>query len=476
MKKYISVLVAAALALSMTACGAQVGQTEVTEAASEKTAAFSVGFGKADFTPDQPVGLAGYGRTDLRISNGVISYLYAICVAITDAEGETVLLYSLDLGSPGYALKYLTDVSKATGVPEDHIVMAATHTHSAPDYGAKTPGSSAALLKLQKALIKAGEAAMADRKPAQMLGGSVQVTGMNFVRHYLCNDGTYYGDGFGSSASGLKAHATEADGQLQVVRFVREGGKDIYLTNFQCHPHQTGGSDKHDISSDVVGEYRTALEKDLGVEVIYFSGAGGNLNSHSRIPEEQATQDFKAWGRRLAEYVKKIEFRPLQTGSVQAVSGEFRGEVDHSTDQWAEICHELRTAWDQGQIDTKELKELGLTYGISLNSPYHAGAIYTRSTLGETEGFPIYAFAFGDVGFVAAPYEMFDTNGVCIKEHSPFAMTVIATQANGGNGYFPSDFTFTYGSYETDTTKYVQGTAEVLADQFVELLAQLKSE
>ena len=127
--------------------------------------------------------------------------------------------------------------------------------------------------------------------------------------------------------------------------------------------------------------------------------------------------------------------------------------------------------WDKGEITTAELKEIALTtYGIKLNSAYHAGAISSRAGMEDSNTFKVSAFSFGDVGLVAFPGEQFDTNGKFIKENSPFAMTIIATKANGEKGYFPSVTTFDYGSYECDTTRYVRGTAERLADQYVEML------
>ena len=115
---------------------------------------------------------------------------------------------------------------------------------------------------------------------------------------------------------------------------------------------------------------------------------------------------------------------------------------------------------------------LGAAAGIKLNSPYHAGAIRNRANMGVSNTFPIWAYSFGDVGFVAAPYEMFDTNGVYIKENSPFAYTFISTIANKTNGYFPSDYGFSYGCYEVDTTNYVRGSAERLADEYIRMLTE----
>ena len=477
MKKIISILLVSVLLLGLCACGAasgaEGGAAETTAAAS---GGFRVGYGKQDITPEGQVGMGGYGRSDQRLSTGVLSYLYATCIAITDADDNTILIYGLDLCGVGTAMDFRKNVSEATGVPEENIMMSASHTHSAPDYSVATSGQGAALNKLKNGLIKAAETAMEDRKEAKMYGGSIETEGMNFVRHYLMNDGTYAGDNFGSTASGYASHASEADSQLQLIKFVREDDNDIYLTNFQTHPHQTGGSSKYDLSADIVGEYRANMEKALGCEVLYLSGAGGNINSHSRVKEEQATPDWKAWGVKMAEYAQKVEFTELNTGKVQAATYEFQAAINHNDDQWASICDDLANRWNKGEITTAQLKELGLTYGVKLNSPYHAQAIRSRAKMGNYNTFLIQAYSFGDVGLAAFPGEQFDTNGKFIKDNAPFAMTIVATKANGENGYFPSQFAFDVsGGYECDTTKYVPGTAEKLADQYVAMLTEQRN-
>jgi hypothetical protein len=473
MKKVVCLILAVLMLLSMTACGAsEGGAVETTET---KAPGFRVGYGKANITPETGVPMGGYGRSDQRISTGTLSYLWATCIAITDADDNTILLYGLDLCNSAEAYNHFAvDVSKATDVPVDNIVMSASHTHSAPDYSmGEIPGISEALAKLKKGLVKAAEDAMEDRKEAKMFVGSVETEGMNFVRHYICNDGTYCGDNFGSSASGYAGHATDADPMLQLVKFVREGDNDVYLTNFQTHPHQTGGSSQFNISADIVGEYRAKMEEELGCEVLYFSGAGGNINSRSRINEENQTVDWKDWGKRMAKYAQSVEFTEVATGKVQATKFQFEAKINHELDAMAGVCRDLRDRWNKGEITYADVTELGKAYGLSLNSPYHAGAIANRANMDSSASFPIWAYSFGDVGFVAAPYEMFDTNGMFIKENSPFKMTIIATISNKTNGYFPSEFAFTVsGGYEVDTTSYVGGTAERLADQYVEMLTQ----
>ncbi len=474
MKKLVAITLALIMLLSLCACGTSAPAGEGAEATAAAGGGFRVGYGKADITPEGQVAMGGYGKSSERLSTGVLSYLYVTCIAITDAEDNTILIYGMDLCGISYPLKYRQDISDATGVPVENMMMSASHTHSAPDYGTPTSGSSDALDKLVDGLIDASVTAMEDRKEAKMYGGSIDVEGMNFVRHYICNDGTYAGDNFGDGSSGYAGHASQADPQLQLIKFVREGDKDIYLTNFQTHPHQTGGSSKRDLSADIVGEYRIAMEKALDCEVLYLSGAGGNINSHSRIKEEQATADWRAWGVKMAEYAQQVEFTELATGKVQAAATRFEAAINHTYDGIAGICGTLRKQWDKSEITTAQLKQIAWeTYGIKLNSAYHAGAISNRASMGPTNDFGISAFSFGDVGLAAFPGEQFDTNGKFIKENSPFAMTIIATKANGENGYFPSQFAFDVsGGYECDTTRYVPGTAERLADTYVEMLTE----
>ena len=124
MRKYLYAILALLLLLPGCATKNETQETKQT---------FQVGFGRTDITPEDSVPLAGYGNTSKRMSTTLLDYLYASCLAITDPEGETVLLYSQDLVNSSQTETVRQAVSQATGVPEDHIMIAATHTHSAPD-------------------------------------------------------------------------------------------------------------------------------------------------------------------------------------------------------------------------------------------------------------------------------------------------------------------------------------------------------
>jgi len=232
---------------------------------------FSVGYARVDITPTESVPLAGYGNTLQRLSQGVLDPLYATCIAITDNSGSTVLLCTVDLIN---SLKLYSDpardaISKQYGIDRDAVVFSATHTHSAPDLAQSTyePIIRYTAQLVEKLTVLAG-AALADRKPATMLGGRTHNEGMNFVRHYILEDDSYAGDNFGDfDAAPIRCHVSEADRQIQMVKFCREGGKDILMVNWQAHPTKAstrvtehGWNNRPYLSADFVGAVRSYVE------------------------------------------------------------------------------------------------------------------------------------------------------------------------------------------------------------------------
>ena len=102
---------------------------------------FRVGYARSCITPTEPVPLGGYGNVLTRYCDSVLIDIYTTCIAFTDEQDNTVLLFHNDLGSSGeeITIPIRKAVSKATGVPENHIHLAPTHSHSAPAYTAPVP-------------------------------------------------------------------------------------------------------------------------------------------------------------------------------------------------------------------------------------------------------------------------------------------------------------------------------------------------
>ena len=89
-----------------------------------------LGFGRADITPTFPVPLTGYGNEAKRYSETVLDPLYATCLAFTDEDGSTALVYAVDML---YMSNWIRPViGEAVGLPVERIQLSGSHTHAGP--------------------------------------------------------------------------------------------------------------------------------------------------------------------------------------------------------------------------------------------------------------------------------------------------------------------------------------------------------
>lgn len=470
MKKILSVMLSLLLIIGLFGCGSADANKGNPELANDNR--YRVGYAREDITPDYSVGLSGYGNTSQRMSKSVLDKIYLTCVAITDAQDNTVMLVTIDLGAvpESSANSVRGKISNETGIPKENITVSATHSHSVPDFGA----IGNAILKAAKT---ASVAAMEDREYADMSYGQTMTKGLNFVRSYEMANGTIAGASFGSFSGPINKHVSDADEQMQLIQFKRDGDKkDVILANWQAHNHLTGGSEKYDLSADWVGAFRMAMENDLDCQFAYYQGAAGNLNPYSMITEENAVQpdhaNYIQHGKLLAGHAKEAlaNMTPVEPAEIQVRTEDFVGECFHESGDVLMRASEVVAYYDLGH-SISETKVYAEQFGI--HSYYHAKAISGRSGNGQTKDIPITTITMGNIGFATIPGELFDVCGKYIKDNSPMDMTFVMGYCNGAVGYLPSEFAFSYGSYEVDISAFVKGTAEAVASRQVEILTEM---
>ena len=483
MRKLVALILACIVVFGMAACGtsdgAQSPDGASTAGGSAASGELKVGYSRLDITPKISVPLSGYGNTSERMSNGYQTFLYTTCIAYSDGE-DTILVFQNDLGGANKKVvaNMRDKIEKKLGIPGDHVMISGTHTHSAPDMGNNHPNIAIYGQELEKTMLKAAEEALADMKPCTgMYHGTARPEGLNFVRHYTTTDPTIFkGDNLNSlDPHPVTGHLSEPDNLLQVVRIDREGADSLVLINWQSHPHRGGGSKNLNITADIVGVMRDYVEKNVdGVLFAYYTGASGNLNPKSYIEELNITKDYWEQGDALGKYAVDVlsgdAMTQLNGTNVQITGQFFSGEVNHTEDHLVNVAKIVQQEW-QTNNDFNTATALANTYGM--NSPYHAGAIIGRANLDKTYDVEMYAFSVGDLGFVTAPYEMFDKQGLTIKEGSPFAATFVITCANDGIGYIPDRQGFEINCYEANNGKFLPGMGETLADEYVKMLEGL---
>ena len=429
-----------------------------------------VGFAKIDITPDYPVGLSGYSDAESRIHQMVVEPVYATCIALTEGE-KTILVYTIDncACTHGTAEDIREAVTKATEIPGEQIFCSATHGHSCPavwGYNGKRYTH-----QLYAACVLAAEKALADQAPAKILAAKKEFPGMNFVRHFVTANGTPAGSNFGTFKDNpAVGYLSEPDSQMVLVKFEREGlKKPILMVNWQGHPDRGGEIGRLNIAPSYPGPLRDTLSALSGCLVVYYTGADGNTNIDSRVEADKHNLNWREYGVKMAQlaYEAMQELEEVEGNGISWHREMFEVEIDHSWDDKLEQANEVYNLWKS--TDKKTGDALGKTYGFT--SVYQARAIRSRAEMAKTQTLEINAFRVGGIGFTTGTYEMFSEAGIFIKKNSPYTYTVVLT---GNSGYIPTEKAFNYRCYEADTGFYARGTAEKLADRYVEMLKEIQ--
>lgn len=489
----VTVLLIGCLAVLVTACGTKTpseGGDKPSNEAEKDTGGntdgvFRVGYARENITPTEPDGypLAGYGRTDKRLSDGFLDYCYSTCVAYDDGQGSRLLMITVDIiGVSSFESDLKAKVGEAFGIPEDHVIIAATHTHSQVDLGQRSnfPIVAEYLTKVTNDTFKACQNALDDLKPATMTWNTVDLTGYNFVRHYFSVKDMAVGDNHNSGdfwgAGALAKHTTESNHIMYMVRIAREGGKDILVSNWRAHPTITGGSEKTNISSDFVGAIRSYVEKDMDCLFAYYQGEAGNQNPRTRLGsdvEYNPPTDVKKYGREVADLIEAVyaadNWETIATGPIVTMHELHDTPTNHSMDAYVGIAREIQAEYNADGWTTAVSQKLQAN---GLFSPYQCGAIISNSGRAMSQTCSLHATCIGDWLITNEESEMFDTNGTYVRDNSPSKFTFVMSYSDG-NGYIPSQFAYDYGCYEADTARFAPGAGELLADRLVEMAKEM---
>ena len=441
--------------------------TEETKESEPYTGVFKAGFGRVDISPTVPFN----GFTT------VLDPIYTTCVAVFDGK-NTALIFTVDVKNIGrdYCEASKKRINSATGVPVTNIIISATHNHSMIGVG---DSSDTATTRWNGALhnnmIKAAKEAIADLSDAEVHVGTGKTTGLAFVRRYIHEDGSFSGiNMIKRSSTPVVKYESEADDSLGLIRFVRADKKDIVMANWQAHLAHAVGVNPQAITADLAHHARKTVEGgDDDVLLAYYQGASGNINLTVKVPK---SGKYDGNYIRVGEELGKIILNTLKDGMSKVEAGTIYTRKENCEMPYRTVdpdrlakAKEVVAAGAAGSTAYNSLLE---KYGFQSN--YEVERLITLEPhQGEISTQIIGGVAFGDIAFVAVPYEMFDTNGMEVKNGSPYKKTFVITCAGGGVGYVPSALAVKNGGYEVVATNFEFGTAEKVVGQLLEMLNKL---
>lgn len=457
----------------------------------EKDNIFYAGFSRVNITPPLGVSLGGHPHADTRTATEVLDDLEINTLAVS-AGGKIAVLFSADLLyiRKVDSEKIRRQVAEENNIPYEAIFIACTHTHTGPLVSADhIPGF---VLNEKNLLYKAflpsrfsdaAKAAIADMKPARMGYAVGKAPGISFIRRYRMKDGTVRTNP-GQRNPDIVAPIGEVDERVNVLRIVREGGKEIAIANFGVHPDTLGGFRK--VSADYPRAVRETVEGAMPeVHCIFFNGCQGDLNHFNVNAEAKVLDDFMAHNDAVDKnynFTKWLNTKHIGraiAGALLQVYGDVKwvdidtvsfGNMDCVVPTNMPTAEELE--WAKGIHDEYEA-------GVSMAKyPPHTATKaerMIRCSMGpETDSLPVSAIRIGPAVFVGLPGEPFNGIGLGLKENSPFAVTLPCCLVNGGQGYFPMYDCYAEGGYEAGSSNFKAGVAERLIETGTELMHTLK--
>ena len=429
----------------------------------------TIGFGRGDITPEGPT------RMNSQLTGVEVWHrLHANVLYFCGSEDKAVVIV-LDVRElyPAFIDPIRERIGEIAGVTKEKVTFATTHNHSSPDVSACTYDESVKnwMEKIgHPAILQAVKDAVADAKPVTgMVGGTAISDKVTFVRRYQLEDGTWKGIATANTSTSPRvAHESDPDLELRVVRFTREGGKDVILMNYQVHAAGALSLFKDKLNADFCGEMRDTVEEATGGLAVYLQGACGNTNNFTSLPEEKETEkrDYRELGVSLAKTALEAleNAQPLAMGKLKTRFTAFMGYVNHAQDHLVPAAKRIGEMTDPEEIK-KAMKEAGI------NNRYERGGILRRAEMPEQLPAELSSIAIGDFAMAFCPHEMFDILGKRLRAVSPYKMTFPCNYASYYRGYMPAQQMVPHGEYEVNMCWYIPGTGE---SEILTLAAQLQ--
>jgi len=441
------------------------------------------GFGRVNITPPMGIFIRGYFKP--RYADGVLDELEINALALESGDTKTLLISIDHCGiEQNLCSDYIKGISNATSVPEENIIISATHTHTGP---ALEKDSDVEIVReytgfVARRIIDAAQFALDDLKDAKMGFGKGTAPNVAFVRRYVMKDGSIKTNP-GVNNPDIVRPIGDTDESVNVMRFDREGAETIVYVNFANHPDVVGGCK---ISADWPGLLRGTVEKVLdNTKCIVFNGAQGDVNHVNVHPTggylNDMFMDFDdvSRGYAHAKYIARV----VTGGVLQAYDKVEYVDVDTLISKQKVInvpsnrpdpkdmpeAHRINDLHNAGKD-----AELGYEGMMLTTIVAEAGRMVRLENGPDAFDMRLSAMKLGPVAIIGIPGEPFTGIGVGLKATEGFDMIIPCCLSNGSEGYFPMQDSYDEGGYEARSSRFKAGVAEFIIKEGKELLKSLR--
>jgi len=421
------------------------------------------GFARLDITP--PLGTELDGYFQIRHASSVLDPLELNAIALNDGE-KTVVLIAADLiGVAMSDVKYIKGkIQERLGLCEDCVLLHAIHQHTSfrlnnlqvPN---RLPREYIEVLYTK--FVDVAQLAIEDMTEATLSSGEKETDKrIAFTRRFRLDDGKIVTNPYPEEIPHIACRIGEADNIVRILRFKREGKKDIALVNFSAHPDVVKG-DK--ISADWPGFVRRFVEADLGdVNCAFFTSVEGDVAHRDVINgySKQGYEHSRYMGRVIADAVIKI----------------WDSTTERKVDK---LFSKISVLYNKSNTDGEEqYEESKAFYAENFGKPgirgqelgFASRVIAIRESMPIYTALPVMVVGIGEVVLFGLPGEPFHKYGDMARELAKGKFTLSFCLTNGDQGYLPTADAFAEGGYEAKSTHFTATLEEQITNEAKKLI------
>lgn len=382
--------------------------------------------------------------------------LHARCLALSDGS-TTICITIVDscMLPRDVCDEIKRQAEQASGIPASRMLIAATHTHSAPstmDFCLGTRKDVAyteyVIPQIASGIVKAHQLL----EPAQAGWAVADAPSHTHSRRWMHKPDAFDLDPFGERTVRAMMHpgyqnatylgpAGPVDSSLTLLSIQSASGRPMcVLANYSMHYFGSAGG----FSADYFGDFARFLEEKLGREeaaaprfvAIMSQGTSGDLHWMDYAQPQRKGYPRQQYAQELGDI------------AIKALQGiNYRSDIDLAMAETRltlgrRLPSEARLAWaaeinkNRGERRPKDLPEVYAEQAVWLHDHPTAELI-------------LQAVRIGELGVAAIPNEVFAITGLKLKAQSPLQPQMNLELANGAEGYIPPPEQHYLGGYTT---------------------------
>ncbi|MCL2117161.1 MAG: LamG domain-containing protein [Planctomycetaceae bacterium] len=418
----------------------------------QDTNSLSAGTAKVSINPEQFPVIVNGGFLSGQ-ANSIVSPVF-VRALVLDNGSCRIAMATIDVCilDTGLCHSIRNEAAQQTGIPADHIVVMATHTHSGGSVvGALgTPADETYTELVRQRTIETIVQAASNPVPVKIGWKAMNFPEGTHCRVWITRPDKMQTDPFGDKTVRAMMHpgyqnpdyigpCGPVNCQLSVISLQTLDGKPFAVfANYPMHYFGAGA-----ISPDYFGLFCNILEERLGIDssressglVLHSQGTSGDLHwmDYNKPPVSIGINDYAA---KLADVAMTLladvqyhDWVPLDAKQVIPTFDRRRPD-------------EFRLAWAREKV-----RELDHILPKDRPEVYAYEAIFLDAD--PKRDVPLQAIRIGDVGIAAIPCEIYAITGLKLAQCSPFEMQITLELANGGEGYIPPPEIHPFGGYNT---------------------------